>query len=127
MAHANEDSQSTTIPLRSRAREVGVVRHGSNALRCHFSIYSGARIAVRPAFVNFRVFCDTEAMLTTSKTKANHALSQVAKKLGISKERAFLNAIKLYQKQFVSSELRDELLLWEKASAEDFVAFEKRI
>jgi len=78
-------------------------------------------------FVNFLVFCDTKDMLTTSKTKANQALARVAKKLGISKERALLNAVKLYQKQVVSSELRDELLLWDRASSEDFLAFEKRI
>lgn len=66
-------------------------------------------------------------MPITSKTTANQALTAVAKKLGISKERALLNAVKLYQEQVVSSELRDELLLWDRASAEDFLAFEKRI
>lgn len=66
-------------------------------------------------------------MPTTSKTKANQTLARVAKKLGISKERALLNAVKLYQKQVVSNELRNELLLWDKASAEDFLVFEKQI
>lgn len=66
-------------------------------------------------------------MPRTFKTRANQALAGVAKKLGISKERALLNAVKLYQKQVVSSELRNELLLWDKASAEDFLAFEKRV
>ena len=66
-------------------------------------------------------------MSITAKTKANQALSQTAKRLGISKEQAFVNAVKLYQKQVVSTELRDELLLWDRASAEDFLAFEKRI
>lgn len=54
-----------------------------------------------------------------SKIKAEKALSNVVKKLGVSKEQALFNS--------TSVTLREELLLWDRASGGDFLAFEKRI
>lgn len=65
-------------------------------------------------------------MKTLSK-KIEKELLGVAKHLGISEEEVLQEAVSSYRARLASSDLREELRMWDAASAADFAAFEKTI
>ena len=65
--------------------------------------------------------------MKTIPKKLNKELADAAKDMGVSKEEALRDALLLYRKRSTASPLRDELLLWDRASEEDFTRFEKKI
>ena len=54
-------------------------------------------------------------------------LARAAKDMGVSKVEALRKAVSFYRKQRVATSLREELLLWDRVSTEDFSSFERKI
>ncbi len=67
------------------------------------------------------------ANMKTLSEKANEELANVARDMGVSKEVALRKALLFYREHQPASSLRDELLLWDKASTEDFARFEQSL
>lgn len=65
--------------------------------------------------------------MKTVSGKLEKELTEVAEDMGVSKEAALREAVAFYKRHRHTSSLQNELLLWDRASAEDFAVFEKQI
>ncbi len=77
--------------------------------------------------LNNLLLFDTMVSMKTLSEKVNKELANVARDMGVSKETALRKALLFYRKHQPGPSLRDELLLWDRASTEDFAGFEQGI